>query len=112
MKTQKIVGLMGLALTLGACGGGAEAAREEAAAAPVAAEAFGGAPAPAVPATGNVIDVRRVTDGANNYFEPAQITARRGDAIRYTLVSGLHSEYTFQCDPHAALGMVGTVTVE
>ena len=99
-------------------------------------------------ATGTVIDVRLVTDEKGNYFEPAQITARQGDVLRLTLVSGVHNlsfpadqnggradlpapttllqtagqtvdvpvtmgsgEYVFQCDPHAPLGMVGTLTV-
>ncbi len=101
-----------------------------------------------VPATGTIIEVEMVTDGAGNYFEPSEIDARPGDVIRFVLVSGVHNvsfpeernqglgrlpeaspylqlpgqtydlkvdvgpgEYFFQCDPHAALGMIGTLRV-
>lgn len=100
---------------------------------------------PSVPAT---IEIRMITDETGNYFDPAEITARPGDVLRFTLVSGVHNfnipretnpraadlpgpgpmlqlpgqtwdwtvdvpsgEYAFQCDPHAALGMVGTLAV-
>jgi len=100
-------------------------------------------------ATGTVIEVKMVTDDKGNYFEPAEVTAKPGDVLRFTLVSGVHNasfpadknagrsglpeatqylqlagqtadvtvpaapgEYAFQCDPHAALGMVGKLTVQ
>jgi plastocyanin len=99
--------------------------------------------------TGETITVQMITDDKGNYFEPSQITAKRGDVLRFTLVSGVHNvnftaernpgisslpapsdllqlpgqtydlvvdfpagEYGFQCDPHALLGMVGTLTVQ
>jgi plastocyanin len=99
-------------------------------------------------ATGETIIVQMITDEKGNYFEPSQITANRGDILRFTLVSGVHNvnfnaernpgisglpapsdllqlpgqtfdfvvdfpagEYGFQCDPHALLGMVGTLIV-
>lgn len=106
-------------------------------------------PAPAVAATGNVIEIKAITDDAGNRFEPNEIEAKRGDVLRVVLVSGVHNinfladsnpgvaglpgpsemlqlpgqthdvpitfgpgEYYFQCDPHAALGMVGKLEVE
>lgn len=106
-------------------------------------------PAAAPAPTGETITVQMITDEKGNYFEPAQITAKRGDVLRFTLVSGVHNvnfnaernpgisglpapsdllqlpgqtfdlvvdfppgEYGFQCDPHALLGMVGTLTVQ
>lgn len=42
-------------------------------------------------AEGRVIEVKLVTDEKGNYFEPAQITARTGDVLRLTLVSGVHA---------------------
>ena len=132
---------LGFAVALGACGSqeAAAAGGEQGAAA-----ATEGAAA----ATGTVIEVKMVTDEKGNYFEPADITARPGDVLRFVLVSGVHNvsfpaasnagastlpemspylqlpgqthdmavslaagEYAFQCDPHAALGMVGTLTV-
>lgn len=129
-----------------ACGG-ADAPSGEGDATPAdAAQAGADAPAPA--ATGEVIEIRMITDGDGNYFEPAEVEARRGDTLRFVLVSGVHNasfpealnpgktglpdpgpmlqlpgqtydlvvdfapgEYAFQCDPHAALGMLGDLTV-
>ena len=97
-----------------------------------------------------VIEVKMITDGTSNRFEPADFEAGKGDVIRYTLESGVHNvhflpdsnanaqglstapgdylqlpgqtwdvkvdwqpgSYFYQCDPHAALGMVGRVTVK
>ena len=143
MKTRFLgILALGLALPLAACGG------ESASATPAADQAQAAA-AEAPAATGQVIEVKMVTDGAGNYFEPAQIDAKQGDVIRFTLVSGVHNvsfpadqnasaaglpaaspflqlpgqthdvpvtlaagEYKFQCDPHAVLGMVGTLKVQ
>ncbi|HEU5219153.1 MAG TPA: plastocyanin/azurin family copper-binding protein [Gemmatimonadales bacterium] len=124
-------------LVLGACGGGeksekSEAAEEKAEAAP-----------------GRVIVVNATTDEKGSYFSPADIEARPGDVLRFTLVVGVHNvnflpdsnagksglpaptemlqlpgqtidvpltfgegRFYFQCDPHAALGMHGHVTVK
>lgn len=136
--------VLGLAVSLSACGS------QEATAAPGdEAAAVGAAPAAAAAPTGNVVEVKMVTDGAGNYFEPKDVTVSRGDVVRFVLVSGVHNVsfpsssnsglqslpaaspylqlpgqthdlavevpagvYTFQCDPHAALGMVGTLTVQ
>ncbi len=72
-----------LVLLAAACGGerpaGAPAGGEEAA-----------RPAPPAP-TGNVIEVKAISDGAKNYFEPDQIEAHQGDVIRLVLVSGVHN---------------------
>ena len=99
---------------------------------------------------GKVITVELYTNGDGNYFKPAEITAKKGDVVRYTLKVGVHNvhflpdsnagksgypqaasdflqlpgqtydvkvtfapgKYFFQCDPHAALGMKGHLTVE
>jgi plastocyanin len=133
---------LGFAFVLGACG-----SQEAAASGGEQASAAAESDAPA--ATGTVIEVKMVTDDKGNYFEPANITAKEGDVLRFTLVSGVHNvsfpaasnagasalpemspylqlpgqthdvavtlpagEYAFQCDPHAALGMTGTLTVQ
>lgn len=134
---------MGVAavLPLAACGGDTDQAPADGGR-KAAVEA---APAPA---TGSVIEVRLITDEEGNYFEPNEVEARRGDVVRYVLVSGVHNvsfpadsnagasglpgpgaylqlpgqsydvkvdfapgRYYFQCDPHAALGMVGHLTI-
>lgn len=145
MTTKKLFAALALTLTLslGACGGDDTTTPSERGAGP--AESAAPAPEP----TGEVIEVKMVTDGAGNYFEPAEITAKPGDVVRFVLVSGVHNvsfpagqnagaaglpeaspylqlpgqtfdlvvglapgTYAFQCDPHAALGMVGTLTVQ
>lgn len=107
------------------------------------------APASKVVPTGKVIEVKMITDGEGNYFEPADFEVRQGDLVRFVLVSGVHNvsfpasenkglsglpapsdylqlpgqtfdllvtmkpgKYFYQCDPHAALGMVGHIEVE
>lgn len=57
-----------------------------AAAAPGAAPAAGAATA--APATGKTIDVKMVGDEKGYRFEPANITVKAGDAIKFTNVSG------------------------
>jgi plastocyanin len=59
-------------------------------------------PTPATPASpaggpytpdpgGKVITVELITDGVGNYYKPAEITAKRGDVVRYTLKVGVHN---------------------
>jgi plastocyanin len=97
---------------------------------------------------GKIIDVEMTTDETSSRFTPSEVTARKGDVIRYTLKVGVHNvdfypdsnavkmglpptsemlqlpgqthdmlvtmepgTYYFHCDPHAALGMKGHVTV-
>lgn len=45
----------------------------------------------AAPAANRVIEVRMVTDEKGNYFDPAEITARQGDVLRFRLVTGVHN---------------------
>lgn len=145
-----LAGGLGVALLLAACGGNKEGATatsgdSSAASAPAAA----GAPATPAPG-GQVITVEAISDSSGNYFKPAEITARQGDVVRFTLKIGVHNvdflpdsnkgavglpakpsdllqlpgqtydvpvtmkpgKYYFQCDPHAALGMKGHLTVQ
>lgn len=126
MQLRTLLGAFGIGLASFAAGCGGEGAR-----------------------TGDVIVVRMITDEAGNRFDPETVTARAGDVLRFTLVTGVHNAsfpaagnpgatglpaptrllqaegetadvtvamgpgtYRFQCDPHAALGMTGTLTVE
>ena len=133
---------------MAACGGQTDAT-EEAAVAETAPAEQAAAPAAAPAATGNVIEVQMIDEAGIGRFEPAEITAKPGDVIRYTLKTGVHNvsfpadknpgksglpaasaflvtpeqtydvpvtmapgEYTFQCDPHVAMGMIGKLHVE
>jgi len=97
---------------------------------------------------GKIIVVEMTTDETSSRFTPSEITARKGDVIRFTLKVGVHNvdfypdsnavkmglpptsemlqlpgqthdmlvtmepgRYYFHCDPHAALGMKGHLTV-
>ncbi|CAN5909170.1 hypothetical protein BH11GEM1_BH11GEM1_09310 [soil metagenome] len=40
---------------------------------------------------GKIITVELITDATGNYFKPKDISARKGDLIRYTLGQGVHN---------------------
>lgn len=146
MQINRMVTSVGLVLGLVACGGERGAVDADAVGAPgaVAPEAAPSATAP----NPTVVEVKMVTEGQRNYFDPAEVTVRPGDVVRFTLLSGLHNvsfpadrnagaaglpqaspllqqpgqshdvvvnfgpgSYSFQCDPHAVLGMTGTLIV-
>jgi plastocyanin len=146
-NSARLLGL-GVLFTFAACSGDKTAQAADAPADAATAEAPAAAAESAAPAaSGTVIEVKTLTDDeGNNKFDPEHITAKKGDVIRFTLVSGVHNfhftegpagatlpavgqylqapgqtedlvvdlpagEYKFQCDPHAALGMHGTLTV-
>ena len=139
-----------------ACGGseqpaGGSAETTPAAEAPAAPAGDQTAAAPA--GQGQVIEIHMKTtnNGASGVFEPAQVTAKKGDILRfindggaahnanfagdpenagkaglpaatpYATAAGQTVDvqvtmdpgtYSFQCDPHAAMGMKGKLTVE
>jgi plastocyanin len=86
------VALITGAVVLGACGG---AKKEDAtpvtpppAAATTPAPAAGGAAVgTAAPITGKTIEVKMIGDEKGYRFEPSAITAKAGDAIKFTVVS-------------------------
>lgn len=141
MKLPNLIGYAVLGATLFVAACGTEAPANTSGAAGSKAEA------PAVATTGVVHEVGMVS-GRGELFEPADVTAQRGDVVRFKLVSGVHNVsfpaaqnpggvtlpaaspylqapgqthdlvvdlpagvYHYHCDPHAALGMVGTLTV-
>jgi plastocyanin len=86
--------VLGLSLTLIACGG-SEGARQQPAAEPSATPTAQAtvAAGPQTPDPGHrIIIVEAVTDDqGNNVFRPAQFEAHRGDVIRFTLKAGVHN---------------------
>ena len=86
------------AAVLGACGGGGEKAADTTSAAPPAAAAPG-APAagaaaaptstvPKVAATGQTHEIKMIGDDKGYRFDPADITIKSGDALKFVNVTG------------------------
>lgn len=99
--------LFASAAALGACGGGDKNATTDTAATttPAAAPATTGATtaaAPtaaagtAAPVTGKTVDIKMLQDAQGNYrFDPANVTIKSGDAVKFTMVSGGPHNVTF-----------------
>ncbi len=93
------------ALMLAAACGGAKDAPEPS---DVGAPAADGAPAgPA--ATGNVIVIEMTTDEKGSYYAPKDITAKPGDVLRFTLVTGVHNA-NFVADSNAGVSNLPPAT--
>jgi plastocyanin len=110
MQRTKLV-LAASVMALGACGGGdksadsgaAKPADSTAAATPAAATAGGAAPAggaaaAAAPITGKTVDVKMIGDAQGYRFDPATITVKVGDGIKFTNVTGGPHNVTFWAD--------------
>ena len=82
------------AIVLGACGGGGEKTADTAATAATADTTATAATTPAAtsgamaPITGTTHEVKMVGDDKGYRFEPANITVKAGDGIKFTMVSG------------------------
>ena len=101
---------LGLALlasaAVAACGGGDNKAPDTTSAAPAtAATPAAAAPAPAagavakVPASGATHEIKMISDDKGYRFEPADITIKAGDAVKFVMVSGGPHNVSF--DPAA-----------
>lgn len=81
------------ALAVGACAGGDNAANnasttDTAAVAPAAATPAPAAAGTAAPITGTTHEVKMVGDAQGYRFEPANITVKTGDGIKFLMISG------------------------
>jgi plastocyanin len=169
MRASRMAALIGLAAIVSACGSAdQQAAGTTQDTAAVAVNTPAPAPAPATgtataaPITGTTHEVRMVGDASGYRYEPANLTIKAGDGIRFISVSGFPHDvtfdpnaipaagraqltanmpnqraeltsqlfvtpnetytisfanvapgnYPFQCTPHIAMGMRGSVTVE
>jgi plastocyanin len=118
------IALLASATILGACGGEKQPAADtaataatpapaatttpstdSAAAAPAAAPTTG-APAAgagaAAPATGQTHEVKMIGDATGYKFDPANLTVKQGDAVKFVMVSGGPHNVTFQNVTNAA----------
>ena len=102
---MRFMGLMLAAAFVGvsACGGGGDAGSTDTstAAAPAAGAPAGGAPAAgtAAPVTGTVHEVRMLGDEKGYRFEPADVTVKQGDGVKWIMVSGGPHNVAFQNVP-------------
>jgi plastocyanin len=92
----KGLALIASALMFAACGGGSDAAPATDAAATPAAEAAAAPAATAgVPATGTVHEVKMLGDDKGYRFEPAALTIKQGDAVKFVALSGFPHNVAF-----------------
>ena len=86
------IALVASAFVLGACGGGENAPAADTAAtaapAPQAAAPAAAATGTAMPVTGQWHEVKMVGDEKGYRYEPAEITVKAGDGIKFIMVSG------------------------
>ena len=86
--------LFASAAVLGACGGGenkgttTDSAAQATSTAPAATTPAPGGAAAAAPITGTTHEVKMVGDDKGYRFEPANITVKTGDGIKFVMVSG------------------------
>ena len=88
-----------LTLAAMACGGGSESGEAAAETGAVAEPVVADAGATVAVATGTVHDVQMLLTDAGQYvFQPAELTIRAGDAVRFTNVSGGPHNVAFYAD--------------
>lgn len=86
--------LLASATLVGACGGGENKPKDTTANAPASAAAPAATPAPAagalakIPATGKTVEVKMIGDDKGYRFEPADVTIKAGDAVKFVMVAG------------------------
>ena len=84
-----------------ACGGEQKSVAEKAPAAAAAPSGVSFSTSPLTPDPGGkVVTVELYSDAVGNYFKPAEVHAKAGDVIRYTLKVGVHNVH-FLADSNA-----------
>jgi plastocyanin len=115
--------IVGAATLLAACGGGTKNADTTSAAAPAAGQPAAGASASASApaggaatgtgtaqaATGKTWEVKMLGDASGYKFDPANLTIKEGDAVKWTVVSGPPHNVSFYADsiPSGAQAQLG-----
>jgi plastocyanin len=86
--------LLASAAVLGACGGGENKAADTTKAPPAAAPATPAATTPAagalapIAATGDTVTVKMISDDKGYRFDPANISIKSGQAVKFVMISG------------------------
>jgi len=78
------------AVAVASCGGEKKATPSETPTAAASSAAAVGGPLTPDPG-GKIITVELISDGAGNYFKPAEVRANHGDVVRFTLKVGVHN---------------------
>jgi len=92
----KALALVASAFILGACGGSDSAPAADAAATPPAAAPAAEAGTVAMaPPTGTTYEIRMVGDERGYRFEPANLTIKTGDAVKFIAISGFPHNVAF-----------------
>jgi plastocyanin len=87
--------LLSGAVVLGACGGGEQKTTVDSTVTTPAPPPTTGGTATAAPITGTTHEVKMVGDAQGYRFEPATITAKPGDGIKFVVVSGAPHNIAF-----------------
>src|SRR5687768_12327290 len=90
----KSMALVASAFVFAACGG-SESAPADTAATPAADAAAPAGPATAAAITGKTHEIKMVLDGANYSFQPANLTIKAGDGVKFIAVSGFPHNVVF-----------------
>jgi len=108
MRFLGFVAVASAALVLGACGGGDSSQTDTAMGTDTAATATpaptteGGATGAAAPITGNTVEIRMIGDDKGFRFEPAEVTIKQGDGVRFLMVNGAPHNVAFDATSMSA----------
>ncbi len=91
----KGLALVASAFVLAACGGG-ESAPADTAATPAADAAAPAGPATLAPITGTTHEIKMIQDAQGYRFDPANLTIKAGDGVKFTAVSGFPHNVVFE----------------
>ena len=99
--------LVAACAALSACGGGERPASDTSAAAPAAGATTAATPTAApAPTTGKWHDIQMLGDEKGYRYEPAALTIKSGDGVRWTMVSGAPHNVQFENVAADAKGQV------
>lgn len=106
MRVSRMAALIGLAAIVSACGGDNQqaAGTTDTAAVAVNTPAPATGTATAAPITGTTHEVRMVGDASGYRYEPANLTIKAGDGIRFINVNGFPHDVTFDPNTIPAAG--------
>ena len=102
MRVSRMAALIGLAAIVSACGSADQqdaGTTQDTAAVAVNTPAAAPGTATAAPITGTTHEVRMVGDASGYRYEPANLTIKAGDGVRFINVNGFPHDITF--DPNA-----------